>query len=79
MKNLSSKILLIVMAVMLILSLNATVNATAEDMAVLKNANGDHLIYLNNHLKDTYYYAIEETADIAEDDLNWITAKNDTI
>lgn len=78
MKNLSSKILLIVMAVMLILSLNATVNATAEDMAVLKNANGDHLIYLNNHLKDTYYYAIEETADIAEDDLNWITAKNDT-
>ena len=35
MKKLSSKILLIVMAVILILSLNATVNATAEDMAVL--------------------------------------------
>ena len=41
MKKLSSKILLIVMAVTLILSLNATVNATGEDMAVLENANGD--------------------------------------
>ena len=47
MKKLSSKILLIVMAVTLILSLNATVNATAEDMAVLENAN---LNYFLQHL-----------------------------
>lgn len=76
MKKLSSKILLIVMAVMLILSLNATVNATAEDMAVLENANGDYLIYLNEYLNDEYSYAITTSADVEENNLNWLTAKD---
>lgn len=76
MKKLSSKILLIVMAVMLILSLNATVNATAEDMAVLENANGDYLIYLNEYLNDEYSYAITTSADVEENNLNWYTAKD---
>lgn len=76
MKKLSSKILLIVMAVMLILSLNATVNATAEDMAVLENANGDYLIYLNAYLNDEYSYAITTSADVEENSLNWLTAKD---
>lgn len=76
MKKLSSKILLIVMAVTLILSLNATVNATAEDMAVLENANGDYLIYLNGHLNDEYSYAITTSADVEENNLNWYTAED---
>lgn len=76
MKKLSSKILLIVMAVMLILSLNATVNATAEDMAVLENANGDYLIYLNEYLNDEYSYAITTSADVEENNLNWYTAED---
>lgn len=76
MKKLSSKILLIVMAVTLILSLSATVNATAEDMAVLENANGDYLIYLNGHLNDEYSYAITTSADVEENNLNWYTAKD---
>lgn len=76
MKKLSSKILLIVMAVMLILSLNATVNATAEDMAVLENADGDYLIYLNEYLNDEYSYAITTSADVEENNLNWLTAKD---
>ena len=74
MKKLSSKILLIVMAVTLILSLNATVNATAEDMAVLEN--GDYLIYLNGHLNDEYSYAITTSADVEENNLNWYTAED---
>lgn len=76
MKKLSSKILLIVMAVMLILSLNATVNATAEDMAVLENADGDYLIYLNEYLNDEYSYAITTSADVEGNNLNWLTAKD---
>lgn len=76
MKKLSSKILLIVMAVILVLSLNATVNATAEDMAVLKNTNGDYLIYLNEYLNDEYSYAITTSADVEENNLNWYTAKD---
>ena len=76
MKKLSSKILLIVMAVTFILSLNATVNATAEDMAVLENANGDYLIYLNGHLNDEYSYAITTSADVEENNLNWYTAED---
>lgn len=76
MKKLSSKILLIVMAVILVLSLNATVNATAEDMAVLKNTNGDYLIYLKEYLNDEYSYAITTSADVEENNLNWYTAKD---
>lgn len=76
MKKLSSKILLIVMAITLILSLNATVNATAEDMAVLENANGDYLIYLNEYLNEEYSYAITTSADVEENNLNWYTAKD---
>lgn len=76
MKKLSSKILLIVMAVILVLSLNATVNATAEDIAVLKNTNGDYLIYLNEYLNDEYSYAITTSADVEENNLNWYTAKD---
>lgn len=76
MKKLSSKILLMVMAVILILSLNANVNATAEDMAVLKNADEDYLIYLNEYLNDEYAYAITTSADVEENNLNWYTAKD---
>lgn len=76
MKKLSSKILLIVMAITLIFSLNATVNATAEDMAVLENANGDYLIYLNEYLNEEYSYAITTSADVEENNLNWYTAKD---
>lgn len=76
MKKLSSKILLIVMAITLILSLNATVNATDEDMAVLENANGDYLIYLNEYLNEEYSYAITTSADVEENNLNWYTAKD---
>lgn len=76
MKKLSSKILLIVMAVLLILSLNATVNATAEEMAVLENANGDYLIYLNEYIDNEYNYAITTSPDVEESNLNWYTAKD---
>ena len=47
MKKITSKIIVMLMAVMLILNLNTIVNATAEDMAVLENTDGDYLIYLN--------------------------------
>ena len=50
MKKITSKIIVMLMAVMLILNLNTIVNATAEDMAVLENTDGDYLIYLNEYL-----------------------------
>lgn len=78
MKKISSKILLFLVTVMLILGLNTSVNATAEDMAVLESTKGNYLIYLDGLLKDNYYYAIEKSADVLEEDLNWITAKEDT-
>lgn len=76
MKRISLKILLIVMAVILTLSLNATVNAASDDMAVLQGTDGSYLIYLNNHLNDNYCYAISNSADAAENSLNWYTAKD---
>lgn len=78
MKKISSKILMFLVTVMIILGLNTSVNATAEDMAVLESTKGNYLIYLDGHLNDNYYYAIEKSANVLEEDLNWITAKEDT-
>ena len=76
MKKITSKIIVMLMAVMLILNLNTIVNATAEDMAVLENTDGDYLIYLNEYLNEEYSYAITTSADVKEDNLNWYTAKD---
>ena len=77
MKKLYSKVVLILMVVLFTISMCNVVNAAAEGMQVL-NSNDKYLIYIDGLLEDTYYYAIEDSADVSEDDLNWITAKEDT-
>ena len=76
MKKLSSKILLIVLATILVISLGANVHATAEDMAVLQNTDGDYLLYLKDYIDEEYNYAITVTPDVEEANLNWYTAKD---
>ncbi len=81
MKSLKSKICIGVMIFITILMIHLTVNATNDDIAILKTQGNEYILYLEQYLGQEFYFAFSNNQNAKEGDadnpLNFITSKQD--
>lgn len=81
MKSLKSKIYIGVIIFVTILMLHLTVNATNDNIAILKTQQNEYILYLEQYLGQEFYFAFSDNQNAKEGDvdnpLNFITSKQD--
>ena len=78
MRNLKFKIILLVGIFTLILLLGLPVNASNENIQIVKQSDTEYLIYINEHLDSTFEFAFSDSNTADKDTLTYLSAATDS-
>lgn len=79
MQNIKIKILFLIGIFALIVLLGLPVNATNENIELIKQSETDYLIYFNGHLGETFEFAFSNDNTVDKETLTYIPAATDTV